>query len=180
MPISYRETVADSWKLLLQRGYAPPYAGEIAYIPPRMPRYDDPEPLGLSFFRTRVMHQNFSGLSMPRTFFGRSELEAVAFDRTDLSESCMTWCNWVSCSFVESVLRGADLRSSRFAYCDFRGADLSLADLRRSTLIDCAFDSALMNNLRLCRKQRKYLQLSGSQLSGILWRWFPGELPPGG
>jgi hypothetical protein len=45
-------------------------------IPDHKPQCDDEEPLGVHFFRTRV-EGDLSGLTLPRTFFGRSEIKDV-------------------------------------------------------------------------------------------------------
>jgi hypothetical protein len=59
--------------------------GKIPPMPSRQPRHDDDE-LGVSFFRTRV-EGDLSNLTIPRTFFGRSEIIEASFCGTDLTES---------------------------------------------------------------------------------------------
>lgn len=59
---------------------------EVPPLPAALPRYDD-RVLGVSFFKTRVVDDDFSNLTLPRTFFGRSEIRDVAFRNTDLRES---------------------------------------------------------------------------------------------
>jgi len=65
-------------------------ADESSPMPKQTPQPEDDEPLGLSFFRTRLAKASridLSNLSLPRTFFGRSEIRDVSFRNTDLSES---------------------------------------------------------------------------------------------
>jgi hypothetical protein len=59
-----------------------------APMPNRLPRYDDEEPLGVNVFRTRLAGDlDLSDLSLPRTYFGRSEINCVSFRNSDLHES---------------------------------------------------------------------------------------------
>ena len=58
-----------------------------APMPERVPQYSDDEPLGFNVFRTRLADAlDLSDLSLPRTFFGRSEINRVSFLNTDLKE----------------------------------------------------------------------------------------------
>jgi len=43
-------------------------AGEVPPMPPQRPAYDDEEPLGVNFFRTRVADDDMSNLNLSRTF----------------------------------------------------------------------------------------------------------------
>jgi uncharacterized protein YjbI with pentapeptide repeats len=70
-------------------------------IPQRKPRYDDDETLGVSFFRTRVAG-DLSGLTLPRTFFGRSEIKGASFRGTDLRESRLCWNDFIDVDFSET------------------------------------------------------------------------------
>jgi BTB/POZ domain-containing protein KCTD9 len=82
---SMRLSYDESCRLLQELGYLD--AGKIPPMPDRLPRYDDPEPLGVNFFRTRLETARLDNLTLKRTFFGRSELRSVSFVNTDLSQS---------------------------------------------------------------------------------------------
>jgi uncharacterized protein YjbI with pentapeptide repeats len=101
-------------------------------IPDRKPRYDDEEPLGVSFFRSRV-GGDLSGLTLPRTFFGRSEVNAASFHGTDLRESTLCWNDFVDVDFSYAVLSNSDLRAAVFERVLFVHADLEIC---RSSPID--------------------------------------------
>jgi uncharacterized protein YjbI with pentapeptide repeats len=148
-------------------------------IPKRKPRRDDDEPRGVSFFRTRV-GDDLRGLTLPRTFFGRSEIKGASFHGTDLRESNLCWNDFVDVDFSQTVLSNSDLRASLFERVSFAEADLGCADLRRSTFADCTFDRASMKGTILTRRQGETLSLSASQLSEINWADDEGDEPDGG
>ena len=148
-------------------------------IPDHTPRHDDNGPLGVSFFRTWV-EGDLSNLTLPRTFFGRSEIKGASFHRTDLRESNLCWNDFVDVDFSEAVLRSSDLRASLFDRVSFVEADLGFADLRRSTFANCLFDRASMKGTILTRRQGETLSLSASQLSKINWVDDEGNEPDGG
>src|SRR5689334_10312217 len=68
-------------------------------LPDRRPRFDDDEPLGVSFFRTRLNDAQLTNLTLPRTFFGRSGISSSSFENTDLSESTLCWNDFIDVSF---------------------------------------------------------------------------------
>jgi BTB/POZ domain-containing protein KCTD9 len=148
-------------------------------VPERKPRQDDDEPLGLSFFRTRVTG-DFSGLTLPRTFFGRSEISEASFRGTDLHESTLCWNDFIDVDFSQAILTNADLRASLFEGVSFAEADLAFADLRISTFTHCVFDRASMKGTILTRRQGKTLSLSASQIGEISWTDDEGDDPSGG
>ncbi len=92
--------------------------GEVPPIPAALPRVDD-RVLGVSFFKTRVIDDDFSNLTLPRTFFGRSEIRDVDFRNTDLRESNLCWNDFISVDFSDAVLTNSDLRSSIFEHVSF-------------------------------------------------------------
>ena len=158
----------------------PDYISETPALPARMPRYDDEE-LGVSFFRTFVGEaENLSGLTLPRTYIGRSELDDVSFRNTDLSESCFCWNEFSNVDFREADLSGADLRGSIYRNVRFDLADLRGADLRHSTFENCSFEGADMRGSILTRSQRKSLNLSPTQKKTVSWKWRQGPQPQGG
>src|ERR1051325_9855066 len=92
-------------------------------IPDHRPRFDDEEPLGASFFRTRV-EGDLSGLSLPRTYFGRSEVTAASFQNTDLNESTLCWNDFIDVDFSRASLGNSDLRASLFERVSFAHSEL--------------------------------------------------------
>src|SRR5205823_1112833 len=132
----------------------------------RMPTPFDEEPLALSYFRTRV-EGDLSGLSLPRTFFSRSEISGCSFVDTDLGESFMCWNDFADSDFSNAVLRGADLRSSIFKRVKFRRADFSGADLRLSSFEQCDFTDAVMDGAKIWRLQAPLLKLTREQKRGV-------------
>jgi uncharacterized protein YjbI with pentapeptide repeats len=106
-----------------------------------MPCYDDEE-LGFSYFRYGLEDADNSNLTLPRTYFGRSQLSRVNFVNTDLSESRMCWNDFDECDFSGSDLSRCDMRASIFKNCKFVGTVLRGADLRRSSFEGCDFTGA--------------------------------------
>jgi uncharacterized protein YjbI with pentapeptide repeats len=72
---------------------------------------------------------DFSDLTLPRTFFGRSELDGTAFRNTDLTESNLCWNDFNGV--------GADLRRSSFTGCIFEGALLKGAGMPKGKNCRC-------------------------------------------
>jgi uncharacterized protein YjbI with pentapeptide repeats len=142
-----------------------------------MPSYDDEE-LGFQFFRTRV-EGDYRSLTLPRTFFGRSEISAD-FSDADLTESRLCWNDFLSCSFANSTLERCDLRSSVFQHCSFRGASLVGADLRRTDLAGCDFEAANLTGATAERDAPFLAELSAAQRASMVLTKDPGEEPGGG
>lgn len=125
---------------------------------------------GLTFFRARK-GGDWSSLTLPRTFFGRSHLERASFYDSDLTESVLAWSDFVEVTFAACVLVRADLRASVFQECSFkgadlRGADLRLADLASSDFTDARLDGAVVERgawwlSRLTETQRAVLTVTG-------------------
>jgi len=148
-------------------------------IPDHRPRYDDEEPLGVNFFRTSV-EGDLSNLTLPRTFFSRSEIEKASFRNTDLHESNLCWNDFSNVDFSGANLSDSDLRASKFERVLFARCNLTKADLRRSSFDDCSFKDASMDGTILTRDQQHNLVLSAAQISGINWTDDAGEEPDGG
>ena len=73
-----RLSYAESILRLQELGFLDP--GEQPPMPDQMPQPGDDEPLGLRFFRTFVGEgAELSNLTIPRTFFGRSEISGASF-----------------------------------------------------------------------------------------------------
>ncbi|WP_371271260.1 pentapeptide repeat-containing protein [Variovorax sp. OK202] len=150
-------------------------------MPQRRPSYSDEGPWGVSFFRTRIDGSiALSNLTLPRSLFGRSEINGASFENTDLSESSLCWNDFVDVNFSQAKLARADLRASDFEHCDFRTSDLREADLRRSLFRRCAFDGAEMAGAVLTHKQGQALLLSDLQRAQISWADTDGPEPSGG
>jgi len=175
-----RRSVEATWDLLQSLGHEPPRDSDgKPFVLNRMPRYDDRE-LRLSYFRCGLSDVALCNLTLPRTFFGRSSFEGVAFSNSNISESRMCWNDFVECDFSGADLSCCDLRASLFDRCIFRGVNLSGADLRRSEFARCVFTDAVLNDAKLTRFEGFALGLSTSKKSTICWQWFAGELPGGG
>ncbi|HET9991796.1 MAG TPA: pentapeptide repeat-containing protein [Kofleriaceae bacterium] len=148
-----RISYLDSVRLLEELGYIE--QGEAPAAPPeRRPQFDD-DARGLEFFRTRVGDGDFSDVTLPGTYFGRSEITQCSFRNADLRRSSMCWNDVVDVDFRGACLVECDLRASLFERCDFAGAQMDGAILSS----DCS------------------LVLSPSQREVIVWS---DEDPPGG
>ncbi len=119
-------------------------------MPDHVPQPEDDEPLGLSFFRTFLGEDaDLSNLTLPRTFFGRSEISDVSFRNTDLTESNLRWNDFINVDFTDAVLAKCDFRASLYNNVKFVRTDLRGADMRRADYEDCTFDSAAMDGVLL-------------------------------
>jgi uncharacterized protein YjbI with pentapeptide repeats len=165
-----------SWRHLARLGEN----SEPPSIPDRMPRYDGAEPWGVNFFREQVREKDFSNLTLPRTYFGRSELKGVRFRNTDLSQSNLCWNDFIDVDFSEAILEACDLRGSLFERVTFIDADLRDADLRRSSFNACLFDGATVHGAILTRAQGVRIALSKEQRISVDWRDDEGPEPDGG
>lgn len=172
-----RRSYAESCAALQSAGLLEP--GDIPPIPDHQPRYDDEEPLGVNFFRTMV-EGDLSRMTLPRTFFGRSEIRGASFHDSDLSESTLCWCDFIGVDFSQACLAGSDLRASSFDQVRFERCDLRGADLRRSSFAGCDFAECLMTGAKLTRNQADGLALSTQQRAEIAWQDDEGEEPDGG
>jgi len=172
--LSYEESCRRLQRDYLGEGAVPP-------LPDRMPRPDDEEPLGVSFFRTFVGEgDDLSNLFLPHTFFGRSEINNALFRNTDFTESNLCWNDFVDVDFTDAVLAGSDMRASLFQRVQFVRTDLRRADLRRSSFEGCTFEGALMVGAILTRNQKAGLGLSKSQIDDVAWSNDEGDEPDGG
>jgi uncharacterized protein YjbI with pentapeptide repeats len=174
--MAHRLSYEDSCRELQQNGWLD--AGDIPPLPSRQPRYDDPEPLGVQFFRTQVADAKFENLTLSRTFFARSEIRDTSFKGSDLSESSLCWNDFVSVDFSECDLSRSDLRGALFESVNFSGANLSQSDLRRSGFENCNFSGAHLHGAKLTRAQT--LRLSPNQEAEVDWQESEGEEPDGG
>ncbi len=153
--------------------------GEVPPLPSKPPRHDD-EVLAVRFFRKLLTEAALENLSLPRTFFGRSEIRGVSFQNTDLSESTANWNDFIEVNFSEADLSRVDFRASELERVNFSGAVLRGADLRNTGLRHCTFTDADMTGAKLQRTTGMGLTLSEAQKSVIEWFMFPGPTPEGG
>src|SRR5262249_18762968 len=119
-------------------------------------------------------------LTLPRTYFGRSEIRGVSFRGTDLSESTACWNDFIDVDFGEADLSGADLRASIFHRVSFRGARLHGTDLRGATFIGCEFADADLTDAKISRSVGWLYWLSAAQRRYVDWQTGPGPEPEGG
>ena len=172
--LDYPKSIARLQELrLLRSNEAPP-------MPERMPEPCDEQPLGLGFYKIFVSDVDLSNLSIPRTYFGRSEIKDVCFQNSDLSESNLRWNDFIDIDFTDARLTGADFRASFYARVNFTRADLRGADMRRTHFENCQFENAVMDGAILTRKDGKALALSADQRSVIVWCDDEGPTPTGG
>lgn len=163
----------------LQEQYLEP--GTIPPLPDHLPRPGDPDPLGVSFFRTVVGDgDDLGNLTLPRTFFGRSEINDASFRNTDLTESNLCWNDFIDVDFTDATLARSDARASLFRRVTFTRADLRGVDMRRSSFEECVFDGALLEGAILTHAQGSGLRLSAGQRSEIAWTTDEGPEPDGG
>ncbi|HWD92767.1 MAG TPA: hypothetical protein VG938_10490 [Verrucomicrobiae bacterium] len=87
--------------------------GGIPLFPQKPPRHDD-EVLGVGFFRTMLADSKLEHLTLPRTFFGRSEIRATSFQDTDLSESTANWNEFIDVDFSAADISRSDFRACVF------------------------------------------------------------------
>jgi BTB/POZ domain-containing protein KCTD9 len=176
--LAERLSYEESCRLLQERGFLD--QGSIPPLPAQMPSPGDDGPLGVSFFRTGVWEDALDNLTLPRTFFGRSEVSEISFRNTDLSESWLCWNDFIEVDFTEANLSRCDLRASLFQEVKFVRTDLSGTDLCQSEFTDCDFTEANMQKTRLTRGQGDELRLSDVQRREIDWQEEEGEEPAGG
>ena len=175
--MSERKSYLESCKLLQSHDLLE--AAETPPLPERMPCYDD-EVFGVSFFRTQLADISLENLTLPRTFFGRSEIRNVSFRGSDLSESSANWNDFISVDFSSADLSRTDLRASIFERVNFKGAVLQDADLRRVTFRNCVFTNADFTRTKLQRSMTWLFRLTRWQRSAVDWQISAGPEPEGG
>jgi hypothetical protein len=173
-----RKPYFESCEVLRTEGYLE--KDEKPPLPARRPQHDDQEPLGITFFRTLVVDSRLENMTLPRTFFGRSEIRSVSFRNTDLSESTLCWNDFTDVGFEQADLSRSDLRASLFENVRFVGAQLRESDLRHSTFTNCDFASADLAGAKVTRDQAAQLKLTKAQREQVDWKDSPGDEPPGG
>ena len=152
--------------------------GDCPPLPKSVPNHDD-EILGVSFFRTLLNDEVLENLTLPRTYFGRSEIRGTSFKNSDLSESRLCWNDFIDVDFSNAKLNGSDLRASIYERVKFTNTDLQNADLRRSTFQNCDFTGANLRGAKLSKNMKILESLTADQRSSIDFQP-EGEEPPGG
>ncbi len=172
-----RATYEDSCRLLQEQNIIDD--GPLPPLPSATPRHDD-DVLGVSFFRTMLGDAALDGLTLPRTYFGRSEIRASSFRDTDLSDSRANWNDIIDVDFTAADLSRCDLRGNTLERVCFRDARLVEVDLRCCAIIDCDFAGAGMRGAKITRQAGLGLILSSEQANAIDWQAEDGEEPEGG
>jgi BTB/POZ domain-containing protein KCTD9 len=145
-----------------------------------VPQYDDSEPLGFSIFRTLLDDAlGLSDLTLPRTFFGRSQIDRVSFRNSDLHESNLRWNDFNGTDFSGADLGSSDMRASLF-HNVLLLPPISMAQICDNRLSLCSFEEATMKHAILTRQQGAAMRLSETQRQHIDWRDEDGPEPGGG
>ena len=183
-----RRSLDETWRHLESQGEKMPrHSDGRPFVPPHMPNYEDEE-LGFSFFGRGGRVEDYSNLTLPRTYFGHSTLTRLNFANTDLSGSRMCWNDFVGCEFSGADLSGCDMRASTFTRCKFARAVLCGVDLRRSYFKDCDFTGADLTGavaeggILYTRSGHLGVQdfLKKEQQAVMTWTPDEGPEPPGG
>ena len=154
-------------------------AGTVPPLPSQRPQYDDEVP-GVSFFRTLLTDAKLEHLTLPRTFFGRSEIRATSFKDTDLSGSTANWNDFIAVDFTGANFSNSDLRACLFEQVRFNNANLAGVDFRYCGFKKCDFTGADLTDAKLTQKAGAALRLSPEQQGVIDWQSEDGEEPKGG
>jgi uncharacterized protein YjbI with pentapeptide repeats len=176
--MSQRLSYDDSCRALQRLKILP--AGEVPPLPYDPPRFGDQAPFGIRFFRTELVGLKLQNLTLPRTFFGRSEIREVSFRNADLSESTAHWNDFIKVDFFTADLTGCDLRGCVFERTKFIGATLRGVDFRYCGFKNCDFRDADLSEARLTIKTAKFLKLTPEQEGLIDAQVDDGEEPEGG
>jgi uncharacterized protein YjbI with pentapeptide repeats len=178
-----RRSLEGTWRHLEAQGEKMPRDPDgRPFVPSQMPNYEDRE-LGFSFFGRGGRVEDYSGLTLPRTYFGHSTLTGLRFTNTDLSGSRMCWNDFEGCDFSGADLSGCDMRASRYKGCRFAEAILRGADLRRTSFADCDFTGAeLAGAVAEAQYTMGSVQefLTRAQQAVMVWSPDAGPKPPGG
>ena len=172
-----RLSYQDSCKFMQREGWLG--EGDIPPLPQQPPRYDD-EILGVEFFRTYVENARLENLTIPRTYFSRTEIRGSSFAGSDLSESVANWNDFKDVDFSFTDLSGFDFRGCNLVQVRFQGANLRNADLRCCGFEDCDFSAADLTGAKFTKEAGADMNLSGLQRQTIDWHDEDGPDPDGG
>jgi uncharacterized protein YjbI with pentapeptide repeats len=154
-------------------------AGAIPALPDSQPRHDDAAGRGIRFVNTVLAHRRLENLTLPRTFFGRSEIRRMSFKGSDLSGATANWNDFVQVNFSGADFSGSDLRACLFERVRFVGASLAGVDFRYCGFKRCDFKDADLTDAKLTRKAGAALRLTPEQQSVIDWQAEDGIEPEG-
>jgi uncharacterized protein YjbI with pentapeptide repeats len=153
--------------------------GDIPPLPARPPRYDD-EILGVEFFRTWVGDAKLENLTLPRTYFSRTEIKTCSFAGCDLSESVANWNDFVDVNFSAADLSRFDFRGCNLTQINFGNSILRCADLRCCSFEGCDFTGADLINAKITKEVGASIDLTPAQRETIDWQDSDGADPDGG
>jgi hypothetical protein len=171
--LSYEDSCRKLRSLgIIEKGDVPP----LLYSPPR---HDD-ETRGVGFFRTMLADAKLQNLTLPRTFFSRSEIRGISFKGSDLSESTANWNDFINVDFNGADLSRSDFRACLFERVRFVGAVLAGVDFRYCGFKQCDFSKADLTDAKFTQKVGAALRLSVEQQSVIDWQSEDGLEPEGG
>jgi uncharacterized protein YjbI with pentapeptide repeats len=175
-----RLSYQDSFRSLQKQDWLKP--GNPPPIPAKPPAYDD-ENLGIEFFRTWLdgaKGADFRNLTLPRTYFGRSQINNISFENSDLTESVANWNDFIDVDFSRSDLTRLDLRGCQLLRTNFTECKLTGADLRCCSFVDCNFKAANLTGTKLTRACGDLIALSQEQQAVVDWQEEDGDEPDGG
>jgi BTB/POZ domain-containing protein KCTD9 len=167
----------QSCKFLQQDGWLK--EGDFPKLPAQPPQYDDEE-LGVSFFRTIIEGAKFHNLTLPRTYFGRSEIKNSSFVGSDLTESVANWNDFIDVDFSGADLSRFDFRGCALQGVKFGNSALKDADLRCCGFEDCSFEGADMAGVKMTKAAGTSIPLTDAQREVIDWHDDDGPEPGGG
>jgi uncharacterized protein YjbI with pentapeptide repeats len=168
-----RLSYEDSCRQLESQQLLPP--GDISTQPPQ----PGDGMAGVRFANVMLAGAKLSGLTLPHTYFSRSEIRASTFRNTGLTESTAHWNDFIEVDFSRADLSGSDLRACVFQRVNFRDAKLAGVDLRYCGFKHCDFTGADLTDAKLTPKAGQALRLSPEQQSVIVWQADDGEEPEG-
>jgi uncharacterized protein YjbI with pentapeptide repeats len=173
--------------------------GEVPPLPDRSPQHDDDdlssgfrvfrgwlgsgEPFGLApppGYENKIQESDCENLTLPRSFFCRTEISRISFKNADLSQSTFCWNDFIEVDFTDADLSECDLRASLYERTLFVRTNFRNADLRWSTFKECDFTGADLHGAKLARERGEALDLSAGQKQVIDWQESEGEEPLGG
>jgi len=150
---------------------------------PRQP-YDRPRHgdagLGVRFFQKEIVGAKLEHLTLPNTFFSRSEFRNTSFRDSLLTECTANWNDFIEVDFTNADLSRSDLRACLFERVSFRGVKLVGVDFRYCGFKHCDFKDADLTDAKMTQKMGAALKLSEEQKSVIDWQSEEGEEPEGG
>ena len=128
-----RLSYAESVRRLVEQGDIA--VGTAPATPPTRRVHADDDTLGIEFFRTRVADTDFSNLTLPGLYFGRSEIANCSFRNADIRYSTLCWNDFIDVDFHGACLVDCDLRAALFERCNFEGAEMQGALVNKDSAV---------------------------------------------